>query len=125
MGSTLSTLGALIIVTLLCYDMARRTAAGSFTRNHVYGLRVASTLASDEAWDTGHRAALPYLRALSWGGLAMSVVTGGLILGYVIAGHELPEVAVAVPLVSLCVQLIVMTFATVAANRAAKSVRAK
>lgn len=121
-GSTLSALGALIIVTLLCYDMARRTAAGTLKRNHVYGLRVASTLASDEAWAVGHRAALPYLRALGWGGLMVSLVTVGLILGFLVSGHGLPDAVVAVPLGALCVQVVVMSFGAMVASKAAKKV---
>ncbi|MEJ6549776.1 SdpI family protein [Corynebacterium sp. USCH3] len=122
MGSTLSSLGALILVTALCFDMARRTAAGTFSRNHIYGLRVASTLASDRAWDAGHRAALPYLRALGWGGLVVVVVAVGLVSGFAVSGCDLPEAAVAVPLGALCLQVIGMVLATMAANKAAKRV---
>ncbi|MGV0869903.1 SdpI family protein [Corynebacterium kalidii] len=121
--SVLSSLGAVIVVTALCVDMVRRTAAGAFKRNHVYGLRLASTLASDEAWDAGHRAAVPHMRVSGWFGVVMTVITVALILGFVVSGNDVPEALVAVPLGALCIQLVGMTWGTVAANKAAKKVQ--
>jgi hypothetical protein len=122
--SVLSSLGAVIVVTALCVDMVRRTAAGAFKRNHVYGLRLASTLASDEAWDAGHRAALPHLKVSGWFGVVMTVITVALILGFVVSGNDVPEALVAVPLTAVCLQTVAVVVGTVAANKAAKEVQA-
>jgi hypothetical protein len=122
LGSTLSTLGALVLVTVLCGDMVRRTAAGTFRRNGIYGLRLASTLASDEAWEAGHRAALPYLKVTGWSGVVMAVITVALVLGFVVSGNGVPEAVVAVPLGALCVQVVGMIVGTVAAGKAARKV---
>jgi hypothetical protein len=120
--SVLSSLGALVLVTVMGFDMARRTAAGTFRRNHIYGLRVASTLSSDEAWDAGHRAALPHLKVSGWFGVVMTVITVALIFGFVASGNGVPEALVAAPLTAVCLQSVAVVVGTVAANKAAKRV---
>nr|WP_255804928.1 SdpI family protein [Corynebacterium kalidii] len=104
--------------------MARRSAAGTFRRNHIYGLRVPSTLSSDEAWDAGHRAAVPHMRVSGWFGVVMTVITVALILGFVVSGNDVPEALVAVPLTAVCLQTVAVVVGTVAANKAAKKVQA-
>ncbi|WP_454042166.1 SdpI family protein [Cellulosimicrobium sp. Marseille-Q8652] len=45
---------------------ARATASGRIGRNQVAGIRTATTLASDDAWRTAHRAARPLSEAAGW-----------------------------------------------------------
>ncbi|WP_251153012.1 SdpI family protein [Cellulosimicrobium sp. Marseille-Q4280] len=45
---------------------ARATASGRVGRNQVAGIRTATTLASDDAWRTAHRAARPLSEAAGW-----------------------------------------------------------
>lgn len=52
----------LLLVGLLLCSLAHRAAKGSLKRNPWAGIRIPSTMASEAAWDAGHRAAvLPML----------------------------------------------------------------
>ncbi|QJW35120.1 SdpI family protein [Cellulosimicrobium protaetiae] len=53
---------------------ARATASGRIGRNQLAGIRTATTLASDEAWRTAHRAARPLSEAAGWVLVAASPV---------------------------------------------------
>ena len=83
----------------------RATASGRIGRNQVAGSRTATTLASDDAWRTAHRAARPLSEAAGWAlvaaspvllvvddaaglvvvlvatGLALALTVGGLVVG--------------------------------------------
>lgn len=43
--------------------MTRRIASDTFRRNNWSGIRVEATMASEQAWQVAHRAALPWFRA--------------------------------------------------------------
>ncbi|QDP74197.1 SdpI family protein [Cellulosimicrobium cellulans] len=90
---------------LLLVWCARATASGRIGRNQVAGIRTATTLASDDAWRTAHRAARPLSEAAGWAlvaaspvllvvddaaglvvvlvatGLALALTVGGLVVG--------------------------------------------
>ncbi|MFD6029606.1 SdpI family protein [Cellulosimicrobium funkei] len=90
---------------LLLVWCARATASGRIGRNQVAGIRTATTLASDDAWRTAHRAARPLSEAAGWvlvaaapvlllvddaaglvvvlvaTGLALALTVGGLVVG--------------------------------------------
>ncbi|MGN7702269.1 SdpI family protein [Cellulosimicrobium sp. 22601] len=80
---------------------ARATASGRLGRNQLAGIRTATTLASDDAWRTAHRAARPLSEAAGWvlvaaapvlflvgdeAGLVVVLVATGLTLALTIGG---------------------------------------
>lgn len=86
---------------LLLVWCARATADGRIDRNQVAGIRTATTLASDEAWRTAHRAARPLSEAAGWvlvaaapvlflvdddAGLVVVLVAAGLTLALTVGG---------------------------------------
>ncbi|MBE9939874.1 SdpI family protein, partial [Cellulosimicrobium cellulans] len=86
---------------LLLVWCARATASGRIGRNQVAGIRTATTLASDDAWRTAHRAARPLSEAAGWvlvaaapvllavddaAGLVVVLVATGLALALTVGG---------------------------------------
>ena len=80
--------GAIVVGTLsallgpLVWWITASAATGRLTKNYFVGLRTSHTLASEEAWLTGHRAALPWARrtalaATVLGAAALGVATLG------------------------------------------------
>ncbi|MDH3470355.1 MAG: SdpI family protein [Acidimicrobiia bacterium] len=67
---------AMIFAGLAVIWTARKAAAGKLERNWAIGLRTKRLMASEEAWETGHRAAAPMLV----GAGAMSVVAGVVVI---------------------------------------------
>lgn len=61
------------IALLLMAIVAEVAARGHLPRNGFVGIRIPSTLRTDEGWLAGHRAAAP----VSWIGFAISMVLGG------------------------------------------------
>ena len=104
----------LVFLPAVCLFVTRQAAEGLITRNAAAGIRTKHTQASDEAWISGHRAALPALRK-------MMPVAGIGILGAVsaqvlIGGQAGPLIAFA----ALIVQTVVLFRSTAAANDAAR-----
>ncbi len=66
-----------IIAGGLVAGLSRKLATGSVGRNHLMGLRLPSTLRSDEAWDAGQKAFAPFGLAA---GLGCAVLGAGLLL---------------------------------------------
>ncbi|MBO2453965.1 SdpI family protein [Actinomadura barringtoniae] len=60
----------IVLAGVMIAVVGRRTGQGKLGRNRKAGIRTATTLASDEAWLTVHRAAEPWTIA---GGLAMII----------------------------------------------------
>lgn len=67
----------------LVHVMCRSAAKGNMMRNSAVGLRTRATVASDHAWEVGHRAALPVTRGAAWAvpllavaALALALVRG-------------------------------------------------
>lgn len=93
-----------ILMTQLCEN-------GTITRGGLAGIRTAATRASDEAWQAGHRAALPVARIGN--GFAAVLAAGTLLAsGTVVPYLVILGIAVAVSLISVAVGALV-------ANRAA------
>ncbi|MEJ5912903.1 SdpI family protein [Pseudokineococcus sp. 1T1Z-3] len=65
---TLTLVAAAVVLVLV---LARPAAMEARGRNAWVGIRIPSTMASDEAWVAGHRAAWPLLRAGSVGALVL------------------------------------------------------
>lgn len=64
-------LGAAVVV----FIVGRMSAAGTLPRNWMVGIRVPSTLASDEAWETAHKAGGWLMQLAAIGPLIAGIVT--------------------------------------------------
>ena len=65
------TLSSVVVITV-----GRMSAAGLLPRNMLAGIRIPSTLRSDEAWRAGHAAAATALTVAGLGPLAAAAVVG-------------------------------------------------
>lgn len=86
---------ALLPAALLLHLLAAKMKAGMLPRNRTMGLRTRKLQVSDEAWEIGHRAALPHIYAAAWvsyGAAALSVSSMLLIPGEESAGLYLGTV---------------------------------
>lgn len=89
----LGVLGAFLAGALILW-LASACRRGTLKRNPVLGVRTPSTLRSDEAWIAAHRAGAPQLAIGGWG-----VIVAGLVAAaFLIAGHPVPGVPLAVVL---------------------------
>lgn len=48
------------LISLLVVWMVKAANEGSLERNQLIGIQTKATLASNEAWDVAHKAAIPY-----------------------------------------------------------------
>lgn len=60
---------------ILLFEVGRRSVAGTLRRNWVVGIRVESTMASDDAWETAHKAGGWLLQMSAIGPLVAGLVT--------------------------------------------------
>ncbi|MGP5735950.1 SdpI family protein [Candidatus Corynebacterium faecigallinarum] len=111
-----------MLLSGLSLTLTSSIKSGSLTRNTSIGLRTKATLASDESWDQGHKAALPHLNAMAITGFVGAAVTVVMITGFTISGNGLPGGLIVVPLAGIIVQVAILTKATLDATRAAKKV---
>lgn len=65
--------GLILAGTGALWGITAAAASGRLARNGWAGIRIGSTMASDEAWLAGHRAALPASRATGIGALVMGL----------------------------------------------------
>ncbi|MEG9226142.1 SdpI family protein [Aeromicrobium sp. Sec7.5] len=105
---------SLVSLGLLLGWTAHASRGDGLERNSLIGIRTRATMASDDAWHAGHRAAAGPLGVAAWSSGATGVT--GTVLA--IAGSWLAGPAVAVGYVALVVLLVV---ATLRAARAARS----
>lgn len=105
----------LVFLPAVCLFITRQAADGLITRNAAAGICTEHTQASDEAWISGHRAALPALRK-------MMPVAGigiiGAVSAHVLIGGQAGPLAAFVALIA---QTVVLFHSTAAANRAART----
>lgn len=105
---------SLVSLGLLLGWACRTSRTGTLERNGLVGIRTRATMASDAAWDAGHRAAAPALGAAAWAcgvsGLAGTVlaIVGSWLAGVAVVGGYLVLTAT-------------MVVATVRAGRAARA----
>ncbi|MCD9198348.1 SdpI family protein [Aeromicrobium wangtongii] len=106
---------SLVAVSLLLGWLAQASARDGLDRNALIGIRTKATMASDEAWYAGHRAAVSAVRAAAWICAAAGLVAGVL----AIVGTRL---AVVVVIAGYAALLGLMTLAAIRAGRAARAV---
>ena len=92
-----------------------RAASGRLQRNQTTGIRLPSTMRSDEAWKAGHRAALRLTP------LFLSVLAGTLIALVVTALHASTMAINLAGIGGAVVWLAVVSISAIVAGRAAKS----
>lgn len=70
-------LGGIVLIgaAVLLFVIGRMSAAGTLKRNWIVGIRVKSTLESDEAWETAHKAGGWMLQLSALGPLIAGIVT--------------------------------------------------
>ncbi|MEG9248173.1 SdpI family protein [Arthrobacter sp. Soc17.1.1.1] len=98
-----------------CLFVTRQAAEGLISRNAAAGIRTRHTQASDDAWASGHRAALPALRKMMpVAGIGIiAALTAQVLLG----GQAGPLIAFA----ALIAQIVVLFRSTTVANAAART----
>ncbi len=103
-------------VGILLIWMARATASGRLKRNHIAGIRLPSTMDSDEAWSAAHvRASRP----IFWAG-TVSIATG--VLATLPFPDPVPFLAVVIGCAGL---LALMFYAWLAGRKAAAATHAQ
>jgi hypothetical protein len=116
MGDLEVTATALAVVgaaaSAIVWWMTREAAAGRLVRNRTLGIRTRRTLASDEGWVAGHRAALPWALA---GRYAAGVIAVAALVA-VGAGRTLP-LGLGLGLLTVATVLVVALGAVLAVNR--------
>ena len=119
---SLSLLVGVAVLSLVTGILVPQIYAGDLRRNHLFGMRTKATLSSDEAWEVGHRAALPYLVfACIAGVVAIIAALGTFVFANVSSGAGEITLA-AIPIAAFTGQVIALITGCVAADRAAKSV---
>lgn len=116
----------LLIVAFVALGIARSSERGTLARNGSVGIRSRATLASDAAWEAGHRAGGARLRICGLGaliGAALGVLAGFLPL---LGGSEMvTNSAIATLIIATSVWVVAWALAAGgAANRAARAVTA-
>lgn len=103
-----------VILGLILVICGSKFAKGGIGRNSAVGIRTAKLMASDEAWEVGHRAAAGTLSAAGWITIALGVV--GAIVG-IFAGLD-SAVAGIVSVVFVIPAIVGVLLATQKAHRA-------
>jgi hypothetical protein len=106
--------GPLILVAVVALVTTHCAASGKLNRNGIAGIRIPSTMASDDAWRAGHRAAIPIV----W--LTVPVALAG--SAYIAMTNPGPRRAHDILLVLVAVLTLVLIAAAVVAGKAARRV---
>ncbi len=109
MSAAIVGVGALWLVAAVSVVTSLLAASGKLERNHVAGIRLPSTMASDAAWRAGHRAAIP----ITWLTVPVAVV-GSAVVALTNPGSVLVFAALLIA---------ILIAATVVAGNAARRVR--
>lgn len=111
----------ILIISLLTLGMSRAISTGSLARNEAIGIRTKATLSSDDAWENGHKAALPFLSMATVTG-AIGAVFALLALPFFSSAGEITDPGIfSIPVVAFTVQIVIMLAACVKANQHAKA----
>ena len=92
--------------------LGRMAATGRLPRNVFAGIRIPSTLRSDEAWDVGHRAAASAMTVAGCGSVLVAIVLA--------ASSPGPKARTVLSRIATAWLLGWLGFATIQANRAAR-----
>ncbi|WP_160168054.1 SdpI family protein [Nocardiopsis ganjiahuensis] len=93
--------------------------SGNLGKNSAVGLRTRITKSSDTAWESGHRAAAPWLLACAYTGYsssALTIVFAALTIAGVFSGVG----AMIVPALGFTAVITILAIATVIAHRTGK-----
>ena len=101
-----------VAVGPLAHVMTAAAADGRIARNQLVGIRTRRTMSSDDAWASGHLAALTWTRRTAWTTACLGLVT------VVVAVAGPPLAAFATGLAAMAVLLLGTLLATSAAGRA-------
>ena len=107
----------LFLLAAVLAAVSRFAGTGQLGRNGVIGIRTRATMASGEAWTSGHKAAKPWIRAAALGGLAAGLACSG--VGLAVEGEPGDLLAGAVTLAGYGLVIGLVIAAGTAANRAA------
>ena len=104
---------SVVMLAPLCIGVTRAAADGRLPHNGGVGIRTRRTTRSPEAWRAGHLAALPVLGWLWW--VAAVTVVGAVVMQWQLGGAW----GIVAGLVGLTVEVVVLSYATYLAGRAA------
>lgn len=125
MGGYVSLIVGIFLLTFLSLGMHYSIKAGNLQRNEVLGFRTRSTLASDEAWEVGHRKTLPYLQATTVCG-AVGIATS--ISAPILLDNDSPSslgVIYVFPILAFLIQIVTIILAALKANKESKVFNSK
>lgn len=104
-----------LLVTLVCIVLIVAHRKRLLGRNSAIGIRTKYTLASDTAWEEGHRAGVPYLYAMA----AIAIIHAGGLAGIEQAGST--RVGHMLAVLGWVLIIVCAVFAAKAANSAARN----
>lgn len=108
-----------LVLGALCQGLVGAIRSGGLDRNGMVGIRTSATLLSEEAWQAGHRAAVPRLRLAGMVGLLLGGLSVPIGVIALVMGQEPPVGLLAVPVGGLTVEIVLLLMATTRAHRAA------
>ncbi|MCT1464752.1 SdpI family protein [Corynebacterium sanguinis] len=123
-GYVFLVVGALLL-SLLSAGMAKATKNGSLERNEAIGIRTKATLSSNAAWNEGHKAAIPYLNAVSITGFVGALFSVMALLFSKPHDGSVTGWQYTLPIATLVAQIIILLWSASKANQRAKSVITK
>lgn len=108
------------VLGLACLYLDRSIRSGTLDRNRAIGLRTRATLASDEAWHAGHRAALPIVQSGTVVGLGVGFLSFAIGIGALVAARPLSVGFLLLPGIGFVALVILLLIATERASSAAR-----
>lgn len=119
MGAYISLVVAVALLAAAIGAVAGASSRGTLARNDAVGIRTKATKSSDAAWDAGHRAAVPAMRATAWFGAATVLI--GVVVAFIVRPGETPGAEITVPVVGFLGEIVGTVAAARVADRAART----